>query len=630
MTGLRTFDVFDTLLTRRVGTPEGVFVALGNRLSCTGVIDCTPEVFARTRMAAEPLAVSVAGGQQATLSGIYRQMTRLLDLDPDLAPILADQEVQMERELAVPVPGMRERVERLRDEGHEIAFVSDMYLPRDLIASLLDGHGFRHGDEQVHVSADLGVTKRHGDMYVHVLHHHHRAASEVHHTGDNLRADVEQALANGIDAEHVTDTAPNRYERVMERHRWESAGLASAFAGASRLARMSTPIASEHQRAIRDVTAGVAAPMLVGYVLWVLRRAKALQLDRLYFVSRDGEVLLRIAEQLSGPIGNDVPLRYLHGSRQAWYPAGTDPSRPKEAIESVRHTTDDSLDILLERCGVEPSAWLQPTIPRDSSAADEAELDRLLVEPAFLADVSAGLEERQQQISAYLDEMGLLDHGRFGIVDIGWHGRALDCLSGLFESKGLPAPTGLYLGLLQTGPLRQPTDAWLLGLEKRLRIAMMETFCAGTHGQVTNYVADEDGRVRPALRSPVNDPAMSWGLGTLRDTIDRFTAELVPVIDCFPHGGNMRFAAMSAFRTFYDDPTVAEARAWGSFPFEVSPSAASTEHLASERNLLALARERFSGTGTTRWPAGDLALAPPSWRRLVNGWHAGKRMRARL
>ena len=67
-----------------------------------------------------------------------------------------------------------------------------------------------------------------------------------------------------------------------------------------------------------EVVAGVAGPLLAGYVLWCLRRAAEAGLPRLYFVARDGEVMLAIARRLVEGLGLDLDLRYLEGSRRAW------------------------------------------------------------------------------------------------------------------------------------------------------------------------------------------------------------------------------------------------------------------------------------------------------------------------
>jgi hypothetical protein len=55
-----------------------------------------------------------------------------------------------------------------------------------------------------------------------------------------------------------------------------------------RAARAAVEVTSEQGTAIRDVAAGVAAPALVGFVIWMLEQARQRGLLRLRFLSRDG------------------------------------------------------------------------------------------------------------------------------------------------------------------------------------------------------------------------------------------------------------------------------------------------------------------------------------------------------
>lgn len=624
--GLRTFDVFDTLLIRRVALPSSAFLTLGHELADAGVVGCTPEVFARARERAEPLAVARSGSAQATLVQICEQLAELLELPPETATTLVEHELAHERAMTVAVPGMAGQLDELRDTGVEIAFVSDMYLPTPFVTELLDTHGLRRGGERVHVSVDVGLTKRHGGLHPHVL-AEHGSPTDVVHTGDDIRGDVEQAQAAGITAVLASAATPNRYEVVLEQHRWASSGLSSAMAGASRIARLSVPAATEHERALRDVAAGVAGPLLVGYVSWVLRRAADIGIDRLYFASRDGQVLLRIAERLSEGAGDTVALHYLHGSRHAWYPAVADPDQPEHALATLGHATDGSLDVVLDRCGVDPADWPTPGTASGRLRLRRGEAAPLRADPALLAAITTGLRVRHAQILAYLSTVGFLEEARVGVVDIGWHGRSLDSLTALLQREGHPAPTGFYLGLDQDrARLRQPVEVWLAGYERRLRFLMLETFCAGTHGQVTGYRIGDDGRAEPVLHSEGNEPARRWGLPLVRATIDAFVDALIPLLGRLPGATDIRHAAMDAFSTFYDRPTPVEARAWGSFPFEVDPAAAITEQLAPGRDLPTLVRDRVTGSGSSRWPAGDLALAPRSWHVATGTWGRAKRI----
>ncbi len=85
--------------------------------------------------------------------------------------------------------------------------------------------------------------------------------------------------------------ASTRYEKIMAAHSAGPGDLAARFARASRHARAAVPAASGREAAIRDVAAGVAAPALIAFALWILAESRRRGLQRLRFLSRDGQVL---------------------------------------------------------------------------------------------------------------------------------------------------------------------------------------------------------------------------------------------------------------------------------------------------------------------------------------------------
>ena len=107
--------------------------------------------------------------------------------------------------------------------------------------------------------------------------------------------------------------------------------LAARFARASRVARAAIETASEHETAIRDVAAGVAAPALVAFVIWIQEQARQRGLRRLRFLSRDGQVLYELTRRLAPLPGADLDLEYVYSSRLTWSLAATRPDRLAEA-----------------------------------------------------------------------------------------------------------------------------------------------------------------------------------------------------------------------------------------------------------------------------------------------------------
>ena len=109
---------------------------------------------------------------------------------------------------------------------------------------------------------------------------------------------------------------------------------------ASRAARAAVESASEHEAAIRDVAAGVAAPG-PGRVRRSGSRSKRRRrgLRRLRFLSRDGQVLYELTRRLAPLLGAGLDLEYVYSSRLTWSLAATRPGpagRGAVAVQQLR------------------------------------------------------------------------------------------------------------------------------------------------------------------------------------------------------------------------------------------------------------------------------------------------------
>ncbi|MBV9097786.1 MAG: HAD hydrolase-like protein, partial [Frankiaceae bacterium] len=182
---LHSFDVFDTLLTRAVGSPTSVFLLLGRTPEVASITRCGAEEFARVRVAAEKR--SRRNRSETTLTRIYDELAVSLGLDEAAARRLQELEVDLEHRLSRVVPGAVDLLKAA--DGRRIA-VSDMYLPTDVVRSLLAQAGLEELLADVVVSADQGVTKSEGKLFHELLERFEVAARDVRHVGDNIGSDV--------------------------------------------------------------------------------------------------------------------------------------------------------------------------------------------------------------------------------------------------------------------------------------------------------------------------------------------------------------------------------------------------------------------------------------------------------
>ena len=619
MNRLASFDVFDTVLTRAVGAPESLFLLLGRKLASLSLIACTPEAFARARIQAEGRASKNVGAGHPSLERIYEELGASLGLTESRRTHLMSMELELEEELIRLVPHMAPQVRRARERGDRVVFVSDMYLPATFIQAQLARHGLWRPQDVCYVSCEWGAVKSNG-LYRKVLEREGLKPRQVTHTG-NHRDDRVVPQRLGMQIQPATDANPNRYERLLEAHAYETEGLTSVMAGASRLARLGTPVSSERERAIRDIAASVGGPALAAYVLWVLRRSSELGLRRLYFVSRDGHLLLEIAKRLQPKLGVHCELRYLFGGRQAWHVAGLSEVDDRQLERAFNVAGFCSIAMVLTRlgirpvevseglraCGFPPRSWNQHLHPKQQSRLLSCLLD--VIEDERVRDLirTRARESRERTIS-YLRQEGLFDPGPFALVDLGWSGRMIESLT---QASGIQ-PVVFYVGFhgwkSAVGAPRR--ECWLFdkatqcGFVKAGNYAALplEAFCQADHGTVLGY-EERGGRMVPVMQDGRRNPLMMrWGHLIVRRTICQFAEELVLDASLVNARTDSRPAIAALLASFWKTPTKEEALAWADFPFEWDQSGTNWKPLAVRFGWNDVFRSLLEGHPAKRWP----------------------------
>ncbi|MFQ5965694.1 MAG: hypothetical protein ACE5KZ_15585 [Candidatus Scalinduaceae bacterium] len=250
MANITSFDVFDTVLTRTVGSPTSVFLLLGRRLHNMALIDCTPEAFARARFKAGVRALKNADHREVALFQIYTELGAALRLTEEQSNRLMHLEIKMEAELIRAVPGAQDRVRNARAQSQRVVFLSDMYLTSTFIQNQLKKHKMWSDRDKLFVSCEYAKKKASGELYREFLLSEGVLPESVLHSGNDHKADNHSAKRVGIQVDPFLDANLNRYEQILESYNWVTEGLSSVMAGASRLARLNIPAYSTKEKVL--------------------------------------------------------------------------------------------------------------------------------------------------------------------------------------------------------------------------------------------------------------------------------------------------------------------------------------------------------------------------------------------
>jgi HAD superfamily hydrolase (TIGR01549 family) len=175
-----SFDVFDTLISRKVRKPTDVFSFVEANTDNKGFAEERIDAEQRTRSKLPP------NREDVTLEHIYDEL-RFSDKNR-----LIDAEIEVEYDVCQRNNNGFALYKEAISRGSRIIAVSDMYLPSDIISRILQNAGYMN-IECVYVSGEIGVAKGSGNLFRHVLKEEGVESEKVIHIGDNLASDVKGA-----------------------------------------------------------------------------------------------------------------------------------------------------------------------------------------------------------------------------------------------------------------------------------------------------------------------------------------------------------------------------------------------------------------------------------------------------
>ncbi len=379
------------------------------------------------------------------------------------------------------------------------------------------------------------------------------------------------------------------------------------------------------------VRAEIPARVLIPFVAWIGRRAVELGLTRLYFLSRDGQVLHELATRLFANLGIDMELRYLHGSRVAWHPARTREIDAFFLDYLLEAPNGLSAEMIASRLpGLEDPA-LTDALLRVTSASSATKLlhraDLEALREGFLKDplrslITPHLRQARQTTLDYFDQEGLFDATPWGLVDIGWTGKTIRCLYDLLRDQDSALPPVFFFGYhsFLIGEGNPAPETFLFSSRGKPRMntsVMLENFCAGDHGPVLGYTAD-NGKLAPQLRAARNSAAIDWGLTAYRETLlARAAGETPPAPE---RNDSVRTDVWRTLAEFYWNPTAEQLAAWSDFPTEIEASGTERRCWAEPLpwGVAASALRHRSAPLPHRgaWPAGSVACSTGLNRQL--------------
>lgn len=311
-----SFDIFDTLLVRPAIQPKDIL-----KIVADTILDKYNVEIYEDRMCAE----GEIKDPYVKITDIWNHIRKKRDLDLNKVEEFIKIEIEFEKNFLYVRNFGKVIYDYALTKGKRIIAVSDMYLPTNILFSVLRKNGYDR-ISKIYVSCDCKARKDNGKLYDWVLKSELlNSGKNLIHIGDNYIADYKVPLKKGIHAFNlpsnislfnefydgknmITLLSDNPYENIIF--------------GFAINELFDDDYVPEERFSLRQYSELIAFPILLHNALYILNADDIQEnkdYDRVYFAARDGYLPMK-AYQLLKKNYSDKKLEayYLYASRRAY------------------------------------------------------------------------------------------------------------------------------------------------------------------------------------------------------------------------------------------------------------------------------------------------------------------------
>lgn len=536
---LRSIDVWDTLL-RRDCHPESIKLAVANHLFLhhRDLISARyPDPWAvyhvRLEVERELGAAAVARGDddEYVLESVAQEWVRRILQTDNGAEHLVQQLVELELKMEIRRSEADPQIFKFLEDhpAEQTVFLSDFYMRGPMLQKLLAEKGFSELVPSGVVSCDVGQNKRSGRLYKYLHGLYGVAPSDHVHIGDNAWSDVEAARGQGVQALHYVPSELHAQRLAREALFGTRATLFSALR--EQVVRTSATATNGQtpEESTAFLVGAEAAPLFVGFALWIAEEATARGLDGIHFLTREGEFFHRVFEVLFPDrwlVGHEIaPAGVLELSRMATFAASLRSAAMEDAGRMWSLFGAQRVDGFLLTLGLDVQALAEPLAlaglkpdDRVENPASDVRLACLFQTPDFAAALESSIARQRASLGRYLASRGVVEGQRVGIVDVGWRGTIQDHLAALMPSTQFH---GFYLGLRRfVNPQPPNVNKAAFGPDENLEgdisplfesFAVLEMLCMAPGGSVVGFETNQQGEAVPVRQIQEEEDAVLGG-----------------------------------------------------------------------------------------------------------------------
>ncbi|BDD87443.1 HAD family hydrolase [Desulfofustis limnaeus] len=529
-----SFDLFDTLLIRRIHDPDLVKLPVARYISRRAAacgINRSWQSIQKLRDAIEQQHRQETSRTFVDHEACYpRFMAEVLQdifqehYEEAVLAEVTGYEMAMESSHLVPRKPLYDWLVELHGQGKRLFIVSDIYLPAEHLRVLCRNTGLLELAEDVISSADSFLAKASGKAYPLIRERYDLDPQSWLHIGDNPVSDGLRPAEYGLQALVLRDGSEKFRKALVKRYVNYSKGR--PFYRGRALQQLMLPLEGEDsgQTPLYREGYNFLGPVIGTFVQHLADECDRLGIRNLFFFSREGYTFKKVWEACVPLLfaGRSLPkVEYLYVSRMALAGASCAEeglTKPAASIAFLPPGNRDFRDVArIFQFELEP---MLPCLERHRLAPDTClsqlhggydqkngvRFMELLEDEDFQDEVKRQTRSANRALHRYLEDVGFFSHDQVAVVDIGWLGtiqrflyqaikHRVDCprLHGyvLGATRGFVFPSDLKNSLEGVIYDRHRFD---LGASTLLYARdLFEEACRAPHPTLEGYELDGDG-----------------------------------------------------------------------------------------------------------------------------------------
>lgn len=505
---LYSFDIFDTLITRNCINPSGIFLLMEHILKTQSIYSNLPyilkENFGVIRKEIEIYTKEneriLNNKNEVNFDDIYRVMQNNYCLDDEQINLLKKLEIETEQKNLVGILFNIDKVKKHIQNDEMCILISDMYYSEDILRHFLVNIDTDFKNIKIYTSSDYNKTKR-GGLYK-LIRYDFPDIKKWIHTGDNFVADVCAATKNNITPVYYKNKTLLKHEKYIlekakDNYKFE------LIIGCSKNLRML------NSNTKYQFGCSFAGPLLYNYTKWVLQQCLSIGIKNIYFVSRDGFILKKLADILISENNLDIKSKYFYSSRIATRIITHNNYENFVSFIFNERCTSNNVNSILNYLNI-TAEELNSYIPKESIKQINVLNQELLRNKQLRTLIIKKNKVKIDLFKEYLEQEIPKDYDKVAFVDVNGSGRTQDITAEILNMLFPCKVYNFYINLIPTVQQKACSIKCAYNPSSNFQDGWIEILCRCLEGQTLGYKKQKD-KIVPVKEFECNKHMIKWG-----------------------------------------------------------------------------------------------------------------------